>query len=163
MKTALAHDGFTLIEVLLAFGLMAIALVMVAPITSNMEKHYLQKTAIQFASRLRTLQEQALAEGTETRLQIDMANNRYAISRKNANKNTFYIADCSFVPSTETFFLQNNIQFDGAGTRYSDISYTPNGTVNRGNTITFKSNKYKLTMTIYVGSGNINIQKPEPL
>ena len=132
------HAGYTLIELAMVMGIIAVSALIVAPRMSGMINRWNLDTEINKVKvRIRAAQQSAIAEQTNYRIQFNVAGNFYIISRFDGA--TYVTVEVPVpqnsvrITSTAFTLSPNRVEFDQFGAPYPEggsvtFTHSPTGT-----------------------------------
>jgi type II secretion system protein H len=146
------NRGFTLIELVLVFAISIIMLNAISLTLNNNDKRILNKVALEIQMELRQAQRLAIANGTKYEVEFDISKNKYNLKKQDNEVIGYKIIKTLEMPKEVEL-----ISVNANGNR--TIQYTPLGTTGNACTISLRTEKYALKMTVNVGSGRIEIKE----
>ena len=138
------QQGFTLIEVIVAFSIFAILILLTVPSTySLLEKKTEEKILKLFQYDILYLQNKSMANGTQDYLRLELNQDSYTITD---TKNELVVRE-----------LPHGWEIDPRNLK--TISFNHNGTIRFAGTIEILSPKNRYTVTFPIGKGRGYIEK----
>lgn len=149
MRIKLDSKGFTLIETITATAIFcAIYFCVVPNMKDIMESFKLQLAAQKLSQDIRTIQQQAIAEGENYKILFDVyRRDNYQILKGFKSSRVFLPKGISFL---WTNFPDNTLIF------------TPSGAPQQGGTVSMKNQKKRLYIIINVATGRVRISETAP-
>jgi prepilin-type N-terminal cleavage/methylation domain-containing protein len=155
MDMHMKNKGFSLIELMVAIGILGIVLVMSLPAFGRFVHTWRLKGSVeQLSTVLRTARSAAVMKHTEAVFQIDLNRNQY-----------FYYEDLNengVRESTEyrsaTYDLATGITFQGLTIPSATITFGPKGNTSSSGSITLQDlSNHTRAVRIFGGTGNISL------
>lgn len=156
-KSKISLNGFTLIELVIVIGIIAIAGASTAAASRGIQRRTLQNASLAIQADMRRAQRMALMEGRRWRVQFEERYNRYSIGPIPRDPNRLYI-----------MYLPRGVYFEYLPR--SSVDYLPRGTLGgtgfgtgTGFTMDLRSGRYMQRMTILPVTGRVTVFDIETL
>lgn len=149
----MSKRGFTMIEVVIALGIMVAFLCMTTVSMRSLERQRLVSAYRQLRVHLRMCQRLAIAEKRKHEIFFDVAAKYIYIIQ--------YAGDDDKIVGHKKFTLPEGVEIKKVSTSSNIpiISYTTAGTITTGSTVSLQTNNYTLEFTVNVASGRVNEPK----
>ena len=146
------QTGFTLIELVIVLGVMAILGGTTLVTARGIQRRTLNNTSLAIQADLRRAQRLALIEGRRWRVNFDIENNRYFV----------HPMPRAFGADVYTVYLPRGVEIIRFAPR-SFLEYLPRGTATTGFSVVLRSGRYQQQLTATVSAGRIEIKDIERL
>lgn len=147
-KTICNNKAFTIIELILVIFIIFIFSGIIINSTKYFEKRNLQYSALELQSNIRYIQRLSILENNQNSIIFDIANNRYLLIKAEKDSTNIY----------KSVSFKNGVTLYETNAINNTLDFTSRGTPNRACTITLKSKKFILPLTVNVGSGRVLIK-----
>ena len=146
------RQGFTLIELIVVLGIIAVLGGTVMGTARGMQRRTLQTASLTLQVDLRYAQRMALVEGRRWRVQFDQLNNRYTIRAMSGPP-----------AETRTVYLPQGVEIYFLNAPNARVEYLPRGTISSAFSVILRKGPYIQTSTATVGAGRIAVRDIERL
>ena len=143
--------GFTLVELVIAIGIMAFAGGALFAGSRGIQRRTLNNASLALQADIRRVQRMALIEGRRWRIQFYKDFNRYSI----------HSVPRSLAEHIYTVYLPRGVEIDFL--THHHLDYLPRGTVSSGFSIHLRSRQYVQRLTATVSAGRIAIFEIEQI
>ena len=143
--------GFSLIELVLALGILVILSAGLFIVTSRNCHRVLHNVSVQLQADLRYAQRRSIIEGRRHSIIFDLANQRYHIITND-------------VPGPiRTVYMPSQVSLSRVSAQNSRATFLPRGTISGGFTVVLTTENYMQTITGTVSGGRIELFPIEPV
>jgi prepilin-type N-terminal cleavage/methylation domain-containing protein len=146
-NTIISVCGLTLVELVIALALMAVASAGVLLSVRAYERSALRSASLMLQADLRYAQRMAVIEGRRFGILFDIAENRYFIQSSQPRE------DIKTVP------LPDGVILASTNAPASYVGYLPRGTGTHGCTVQLRKGRYWQNLTINVSGGRVEIKE----
>jgi len=148
--TRVNRSGFTLVELIIVLGVIAIMWFAASLSTDSLRRYTLNNASLALQADIRYAQQMAVMEGRLWRVDFDSVNNGYTIRRMPNN-----ILDTA--DYRREVILPKGVTIDFNGRQGLFLHYTPRGTVYNAGTISLRSGSLIQTSTVVPSAGRVRI------
>ena len=151
------RKGFTLIELVIVFGIIAILGGTTLATTRGIQRRTLNNASLALQADMRRAQQMALIEGRRWRVQFDQQNNRYIVHP---------VPRLSALPEEiREVHLPSGVTIDFINSPHAGtfLEYLPRGTTSSGFRVDLRNGVYVQRITATVSAGRIAIHDMERL
>ena len=140
--------GFTLIELIIVMGIMAVISTATLATTRSIQRRSLNSAVLSVQAHIREAQRTALVEGRRWRVQFDQVNGLYHVHPVSGfgSQNPEDVV---------TIHLPQGVGFDFLGNDFAE--FTPRGTAAASFTIILRNGPFEQYLTVLVSTGRVRI------